>query len=86
MRTPSMLILMVAGLLVIVGSAIAVQADGYCYLENQQNHEGTKVLFQADSPGAVTDSTFTDALGYYQIDLAVGMYDVLFIHNGFNNG
>ncbi|NQS97344.1 MAG: hypothetical protein HQ591_02715 [candidate division Zixibacteria bacterium] len=57
--------------------------DGYCYLENQTSHEGTKVLFQADSPGAVTDSTYTDSTGYYQIDLNVGVYDVFFIHEGF---
>ena len=61
----------------------AVQVDGYCYLENQTNHEGTKVLFQADSPSAVTDSTYTDSTGYYQIDLSAGAYDVYFTHQGY---
>jgi len=61
----------------------AVQVDGYCYLENQTNHEETKVLFQADSPGAVTDSTYTDSTGYYQIDLSAGVYDVYFTHQGY---
>ena len=43
------------------GLALAVQVDGYCYLAGQTNHEGSKVLFQADSPSAVTDSTYTDS-------------------------
>lgn len=59
-------------------TATAVQIDGYCYLENQTNHEGTKVLFQADSPSAVTDSVYTDSDGYYLIDLNEGFYDVFY--------
>nr|MBC8205184.1 hypothetical protein [FCB group bacterium] len=64
-------------------TAYAVQVDGYCYLENQTNHEGTKVLFQADSPSAVTDSTYTNNSGYYQINLTAGAYDVYFTHDGY---
>ena len=63
-----------------------VSVDGYCFLENQTNHEGTKVLFQADSPGAVTDSNYTDSSGYYQINVEPGIYDVLFTHEGFYGG
>jgi len=63
--------------------ASAVAVGGYCYLENQLNHAGSKVLFQADSPGAVTDSTFTDSAGYYDIDLSQGVYDVYFTHDGY---
>jgi parallel beta-helix repeat protein len=65
--------------------SFAVQVDGYCYLENQSNHAGTKALFQADHSGAVTDSTFTDTSGYYDIDLAEGVYDVFYSHEGFGN-
>lgn len=61
----------------------AVLVDGYCFLENQTNHVGTSVFFQADSLGAVTDSAFTDASGYYQIDLTPGSYGVFFSHEGF---
>ncbi len=61
----------------------AVQVDGHCYLENQSNHEGSKVLFQADSPSAVTDSVFTDSLGYYLIDLETGVYDIYYTHEGY---
>jgi len=64
-----------------ISVAHAVQVDGYCYLENQNNHSGTKVLFQADSPSAITDSVFSDATGYYQIDVSLGGYDVKFSHD-----
>ena len=63
--------------------AYAVQVDGYCYLEYQTNHNETKVLFQADSPSAVTDSTYTDSIGYYQIDVAIGLYDINYTHEGY---
>jgi hypothetical protein len=43
------------------------------------------VLFQADSPSAVTDSCYTDASGYYQVDLVLGSYDVDFTHDGFES-
>jgi hypothetical protein len=61
----------------------AVQVDGYCYLENQSNHEGSKVLLQADSPSAVTDSVFTDSTGYYLIELETGVYDIYYTHEGY---
>ena len=62
----------------------AVQVDGYCFLQNQTNHEGTRVIFEADPVGGgVTDSTYTRDTGYYQIDLAVGMYIITFSHEGY---
>ncbi|MBL7191132.1 hypothetical protein ISS30_05510 [bacterium] len=64
-------------------SANAVLVDGYCYLENQSNHEGTKVKFSADSPTAVTDSTYANNSGYYQINLTAGAYDVYLSHDGY---
>ncbi|TKJ40602.1 hypothetical protein CEE37_06460 [candidate division LCP-89 bacterium B3_LCP] len=69
-----------ACLLLSAGISYAVLVDGYCYLEGQTNHSGTTVLFEENSPGAVTDSTLTDNAGYYQIDLAAGAYDVYFLH------
>ena len=67
-------------------TAAAVQIDGYCYLENQTSHSGTKVRFQADSPTAVTDSVYTDSNGYYLIDLSAGFYDVFYSHLLYYNG
>ena len=65
-----------AAVMIIAFTANAVVVDGYCYLAGQTNHEGSKVLFQEDSPSAVTDSIYTDSTGYYQIDVAVGVYDI----------
>lgn len=77
--------LLIMGILGISLRCNAVQVDGYCYLENQTIHDGTRVLFEADSPGAVTDSAFTDSSGYYHIDLIVGVYDIFFAHEGFRS-
>ena len=75
--------LLVIGILGISVLCHAVQVDGYCFLENQQNHEGTSILFLADSPSAETDSTHTDSTGYYQIDLTNGEYDVDYTRESF---
>ena len=61
----------------------AVQVDGYCFLDNQISHEGSKVLFLANSPSAVTDSIYTDSNGYFQIDIYPGIYDIVYSHPGY---
>ena len=61
-----------------------VTVDGYCYLECETNHSGTKVKFIKVSPSAQTDSTYTDSSGYFlMIDLREGIYDVEYSHTGF---
>ena len=72
-------------IMICYSAGVAVQVDGYCFLENQTNHEGTRVLFEADSPTAVTDSVYSDISGFYQIDLEPGIYDVNFSHAGYND-
>ncbi|TKJ42553.1 hypothetical protein CEE37_02365 [candidate division LCP-89 bacterium B3_LCP] len=62
-----------------------VPIDGYCYLENQTIHAGTKVLFIAASPGAVSDSTFTNLAGHYAIAIPEGIYDISFIQAGYRS-
>lgn len=73
----------ILGMFFAAGLSQAVLVDGYCYLEGQTNHAGTMVLFEENSPGAVTDSTLTDNTGYYQIDLTSGAYDVFFSHEAY---
>ncbi len=75
-------------ILIIIGhGAIAdvksITADGFCYLEGAGDHSGTKVLFQAVSPSAVTDSVYTNADGSYAIGLQEGIYTVKFTHTGY---
>jgi hypothetical protein len=78
-----MLLGLVAGILAVSIPSYAVVVDGYCYLENQPNHAGSRVLFQAASPTAVTDSVYTDQSGYYEIALELGVYDVYFTHESY---
>jgi len=66
------------------GETMLVMVDGYCYLECQSDYSGTKVKFIKVSPSAVTDSTYTDASGYFSIaDLHEGIYDVEYSHSGY---
>jgi len=76
-------VLTIVSLFIFSAVPYAVTADGYCFLENQSQHLGTKVLFQADTPTAITDSTYTDSSGYYQLDVHAGGYDVYFSHAGY---
>jgi hypothetical protein len=62
-----------------------VNISGDCTLQNQTNHAGSRVLFQAISPGAVTDSTFTDGAGYFQINVAAGIYTVNYDHMNYTH-
>ena len=84
MKTRMLLASLMAGLLATNSLVSAVQVDGYCYLEGQSNHEGTRVLFEADSPTAQTDSAFTDSTGFYEADLDPGVYDVYIFHNSYS--
>ena len=58
-------------------------ACGYCFLQGLTTYEDIKVLFQSASPTAVTDSTFTNAQGYYYIQLESGIYNVILSHEGY---
>ena len=67
----------------IAHSAFAeVTVDGFCYLEGETDHSGTKVLFNSASPSAVTDSVYTNSDGSYLIGLSEGVYTVHFSHTG----
>jgi|GEM_PF-1750082 len=67
----------------IIIDAPPITVSGNAFLQNQSVHSGTKALFQADGYGAVTDSSFTDAAGFYELDIHTGIYDVIFSHNGY---
>jgi predicted secreted hydrolase len=66
------------------GAAYGANASGYCYLEGQTNHAGTKVDFYRHPLGAVCYTTSTKSSGYYHKSLMLpGDYDVIFSHPGF---
>ncbi|MDP8209316.1 MAG: hypothetical protein P9M05_00785, partial [Candidatus Stygibacter australis] len=59
--------------------------DGYCYLDGEESHEGTKILFTAVTPSAITDSTYTNEDGYFQISINEGIYSIEYSHEGWQS-
>ena len=72
-----------AGAILLSSAAHAVTVDGLSFLWGQSDHAGTRILFSARSPSAVTDSAFTDTYGNFNIALSPGVYDVRFSHADF---
>ncbi|HRW96257.1 MAG TPA: right-handed parallel beta-helix repeat-containing protein, partial [Bacteroidales bacterium] len=61
----------------------AVSVSGFCYLEGQTDHSGSKVLFTAVSPSAVTDSVFTAFDGAFTAGLNEGIYTIEYSKTGY---
>lgn len=51
---------------------------GYAYLEGASNHANIKIKFHPISPSAVLDSTYTNALGYFETHINPGIYSVTY--------
>lgn len=64
-----------------IGSMI----QGIARLNNADVHNGIKVKFIArpETPGAVSDSTYTDFNGWYSINLNAGRYDISYEKQGY---
>jgi parallel beta-helix repeat protein len=57
---------------------------GYAFLEGRNNHANIKVKFVPESPSAVADSIYTNALGYFEThDLFPGVYSIRLSKPGF---
>lgn len=59
-------------------NSLFAQLIGTAFLANQSNHSGIKVKFKANPGTAITDSTLTDALGNYSINISPGSYNISF--------
>ena len=55
-----------------------IQAEGYCYLQNASSHEGTK-----NCPEWIIDSTVTDSEGHFNIELDIGYYSIIYMHENY---
>ena len=77
MKRLALIALLCIAAIVQAGDRMAT-VDGYCYLEGQTDHSGTKVLFEAQSPSAETDSVLTSESGSYLTGLVEGIYTVQF--------
>jgi len=60
-----------------------INVSGNCFLENQANHEGIKVLFTRTIPSTIIDSTFTLANGSFEIEIEQGVYDIKYSKSGY---
>ncbi|MDP8208016.1 MAG: right-handed parallel beta-helix repeat-containing protein [Candidatus Electryonea clarkiae] len=60
-----------------------VEVNGICSLQYQDHHEGTNVVFIPRSPLAQRDSIVTDENGEFEMELRLGIYDILFTHDAF---
>ncbi len=63
--------------------AFAHQVTGVIKLEGENNHAGVKVMYNATSGSATTDSTFTNADGEYSLNLQGGIYNLELSKDGF---
>jgi hypothetical protein len=57
--------------------------QGYVYLQNQTNHAGTQIFFEATGGGAVSATTYSDSTGYYHTYLNPGTYLIHWTHPGY---
>jgi len=56
---------------------------GYVYLEGQSNHANIKVKLHPISPSSTLDSTWTNALGYFEKHINPGVYDITYEKSGY---
>ena len=52
--------------------------DGNAFLENLTDHSGIQVVFEQTAPSTSTDTSTTDASGYFTAQLENGVYDVTY--------
>ncbi len=65
------------------GSLRMATVSGNAFLEGETDHSGIMVVFDAQSPSAITDTAYTMPDGSYAIGLSDGIYEMVLIKNGF---
>ena len=69
---------------ILVNNTSQTTVLGYAFLEDRNNHANIKVKFVPESPSAVADSIYTNALGYFETqDIFPGVYSIRFSKPGF---
>jgi parallel beta-helix repeat protein len=56
---------------------------GNAFLEGETDHSGVMIIFNAQSPSAVTDTGYTISDGSYAVGLSDGIYEITFSKNNF---
>ena len=67
-------------------SFATITVDGNAFLENHTDHSGIQVLFERTAPSSSTDTSTTDASGYFTAQLENGIYDITYSKDGFVSG
>jgi hypothetical protein len=57
--------------------------EGICLLEDNENAEGTRIIFDNICPGVKPDTVFTDSEGYFLYEGTPGIYYLWFSHDGY---
>ncbi len=68
---------------ILLNNTAITTVHGQAFLEGQSNHFNIKVTFDPQSPSAILDSTYTDAVGYYEKVLNAGIYTVILEKEGY---
>lgn len=68
---------------ILLATHVKGQLSGNAFLLGQANHAGILVKFNAHPGTAVSDSTYTTSSGSYSINIAGGVYDVVFSKSGY---
>ncbi|MFH1006910.1 MAG: right-handed parallel beta-helix repeat-containing protein [Candidatus Latescibacterota bacterium] len=77
-RTMITAVVVVLGFLCFSTAHASVTVSGYAFLADEEDHRDIKVLFEAASPSAETDSAYTNGIGYFQISLESGAYAITY--------
>ncbi len=59
------------------------QVKGFCFLEEMNDHSGTKIILMNECPFAPNDTILTNAEGYFQKNIRLGHYIYRYSHEGY---
>jgi hypothetical protein len=60
-----------------------ISVEGICLLEDNENAEGTRVIFDNLCPGVEPDTILTDSTGHFLYEATPGIYYLWFSHEGY---
>ncbi len=60
-----------------------VMVNGNVQLEGALIHNGTKIVFEAASPSATSDTAYTGNNGDFSLPLTAGLYNIIYSHAGY---
>jgi hypothetical protein len=60
-----------------------VAVEGICLLEDNDNAEGTRIIFDNLCPGVEPDTIYADASGYFIYETNPGIYNLRYSHDGY---